>query len=246
MGPAPRHARPTPPSTGLNLKIRRQNTWNDRVGLKKPTRSGNSESCWRHLEWDSRQYKALTIGTQMSSVRVPFLWDFNFIKVFALAFNGCCNYMHAITMTESCSCQIGPTATKFTIWGMKTSCFKWLIISNNASRCCRCRSGRTACFNLEHATSPNRRKGQIEDKHFGRGPIVCGLWWHMDAHVSTISSQSTLFVVEEDCVDPPGSTAISAQFQNSSPNFSLLQQLFSSGSRQGFTRLFNQMLGNKV
>lgn len=119
---------------------------------------------------------------------------------------------------------------------MKTSCIKWLIISNNASCCCCCRGGRTACFNLEHATSLNVEKWthqKIEDKHFRKGPFSCaardgdcGCTCFYDLYCP-----STLFVVEDDSVDPPGSTAISAQFQNSSPNFSLLQQLFSSSVR---------------
>ena len=56
---------------------------------------------------------------------------------------------------------------------------------------------------------------------------------HPDDRSSEISStQDTVDVVDivdVDTVDPPGKIAISAQFQNSSPNLSRLQQLFSFG-----------------
>lgn len=46
---------------------------------------------------------------------------------------------------------------------------------------------------------------------------------------STQDTVDVVDIVDVDTVDPPGKIAISAQFQNSSPNLSRLQQLFSFG-----------------
>jgi len=47
------------------------------------------------------------------------------------------------------------------------------------------------------------------------------------AVVLLVSTVDVVDIVDVDTVDPPGKIAISAQFQNSSPNLSRLQQLFS-------------------
>ena len=49
---------------------------------------------------------------------------------------------------------------------------------------------------------------------------------------STQDTVDVVDIVDVDAVDPPGRIAMSAQFQNSSPNLSLLQQLFSCGFRR--------------